>query len=243
MNGPTFFELARQALTNTRRGYDLLAPKFEHTMYATPLDWIDSSLKRVEERFSLSSEGRGLDLACGTGRGVRALRQYCDHVDGLDFSVGMLEEAARLSHGIEGVEWICSDLHDLDLKANHYDRIVTYGAWGHILPSFRKHLLSEIVDSLKPGGVFLTLTSNEPRIWEKRFWYYLFFDLAIWVRNRIWFEEFHMYYRLNSTDRLIASLYEALETRSGYSLESEPLSDFEELPLRLVTIHRTYETL
>jgi SAM-dependent methyltransferase len=238
MKGPSFFELARQALTSTRRGYNLLAPKFEQTIYATPLEWIEASLQRVEERFGAPTIGHGLDLACGTGRGARALKPYCEKVDGIDFSAGMLEQAAKMSRGLDGLEWICSDLHGLELPSNRYDRIVTYGAWGHILPSFREQLLSEVVDSLKPGGVFLTLTANEPGILEKRFWYYLIFDFAIWLRNRIWFEEFHMYYRLNSTDRLIACLGDVLATREGYSLEAEGLVGFEGHPLKLVTVHR-----
>ena len=238
MKGPSFLELARQALSSTRRGYNLLAPKFEETIYATPLEWIEASLNRVEERFGTPAQGQGLDLACGTGRGARALKPYCARVDGIDFSAGMLEQAARMSHGMGGLEWICSDLQGLELSPNRYDRIVTYGAWGHILPSFRRQLLSEVVDSLKPGGVFLTLTANEPGIWEKRYWYYLVFDFAIWLRNRIWFEEFHMYYRLNSTDRLIACLREVLATRVGYNLYSEALDGFEEHPLKLVMVQR-----
>lgn len=34
--GPTVRELAVQALSSTERGYDLLAPKFDHTPYRTP---------------------------------------------------------------------------------------------------------------------------------------------------------------------------------------------------------------
>ena len=238
MNGPSFLELARQALTSTRRGYNLLAPKFEQTTYATPLEWIDQSLKRVEERFGSPSRAHGLDLACGTGRGARALKTYCQRVDGIDFSAGMLEQAARMSDGLQGLEWICSDLHGVELHPRRYDRIVTFGAWGHILPNFRQQLLTEVVDSLKPGGVFLTLTSDEPRIWEKRFWDFLIFDLAIWIRNRIWFEEFHMYYRLNYTDRLINCLEDVLSGRAEYDLDAEPLAGFEELPIKLVTVHR-----
>ena len=135
-----------------------------------------------------------------------------------------------MSDGLQGLEWICSDLHGVELHPRRYDRIVTFGAWGHILPNFRQQLLTEVVDSLKPGGVFLTLTSDEPRIWEKRFWYFLIFDLAIWIRNRIWFEEFHMYYRLNYTDRLINCLEDVLSGRAEYDLDAEPLAGFEELP-------------
>lgn len=239
MSAPTFLELARQALSSTRRGYDLLAPKFEETPYATPTEWIESSLTQVERMFaSTRPERRGLDLACGTGRGVRALRKYCTTVEGLDFSAGMLEQAARLSQETEGVEWVCSDLDNVRLTPERYDRIVTYGAWGHILPGFRFHLLTQVMNALRPGGVFLTLTSNEPRIWEKRFWYYLIFDLAIWLRNRLWFQEFHMYYRLNSTARLMASLQTVVGGNVDFELLAETLDGFEDVPLTLVMLRR-----
>lgn len=241
MNGPpTFLELARQALSSTQRGYDLLAPKFEQTPYATPIEWVKSALARVEERSPLAThEAHGLDLACGTGRGVRVLRRYCSTVDGLDFSEGMLEQARRFSAGFSGLYFRRADLHDLELPPGRYDRIITFGAWGHILPSFRHRLLEQVVEGLAPGGVFLTLTSDEPTFREKRFWFYLIFDLAICIRNLLWFDEFHMYYRLNSTRMLMASLGEVLGDKEGYELDCEPLPGFETVPLALVSVRRS----
>ena len=205
MNEPSFFELARQALSSTRRGYDLLAPKFEYTPYATPTEWIEQAVEFVSKRYpSVSEEPRGADLACGTGRGARVLRGCCCHqVDGYDFSSGMLEKASQLSGGTSGLRWIQGDLAQLELPREFYDRMVTFGAWGHILPQFRMQLLSQIPRALKPGGVFFTLTADEARPWEKRFWISYFFDLAIRLRNLVWFSEFHMYYRLNSTQQLL----------------------------------------
>ena len=39
--GPTFLELARQALSSTERGYDLLASKFDYTPFRTPNEIIE----------------------------------------------------------------------------------------------------------------------------------------------------------------------------------------------------------
>ena len=236
---PTFWELARQALSDTRRGYDLLAPKFEETPYATPLEWLRASLVRADQRYPMPSEGvRGLDLACGTGRAVRMLRRYCEEVEGIDFSSGMLEQAQRFSRGYEGITFRQHDLQDLTLCAESFDRIVSFGAWGHILPSFRGRVLGQIVQALRPGGTFVTLTSDEPVFGEKRFWFYLLFDLAIRIRNLIWFGEFHMYYRLNSTSRLLKELRQVTEGQNGYQLSHEPLPGFEDTPLSLVIVYR-----
>lgn len=205
---PSFWELARQALSNTDKGYDLLAPKFEATAYATPTDWIEVSLKRAQDHFPAPKAGtRGADLACGTGRASRALCSYCESVDGFDFSAKMLEVAETMSPSLP-CRWQRVDLAELDLSSRTYHRVVTFGAWGHILAPFRRRLLRQTLDSLVPGGLFLTLTADEPAWYQKRFWFQLGFDLGIKLRNRIWFGNFHMYYRLNNTSALTHLLRE-----------------------------------
>src|SRR5262249_5518891 len=87
--GPTFFELAVQALSSTERGYDLLAPKFDYTPFRTPA-WL---LNLVGD--CLRSAGpfdAGLDICCGTGAGLALLQPFCrQRVVGLDISRGMLD--------------------------------------------------------------------------------------------------------------------------------------------------------
>lgn len=238
--GPSFWELARQALSSTKGGYDLLAPKFEATPYATPIEWIESALLRAEECYPISNTqtSTGADLACGTGRGARALRAYTQRVEGFDFSPGMLTQARALSLEFEGLDWIVADLSDFQLPPQKYDRIVSFGAWGHILPSFRASFLGQIFESLRPGGVFLTLTSDDPKIWQKRFWHHLLFDLAILLRNLFWFHEFHMYYRLNSTERLEKELQRHPLMDERFELRSEALPGFEETSITLLTLYR-----
>ncbi|MEM1350576.1 MAG: class I SAM-dependent methyltransferase, partial [Myxococcota bacterium] len=89
--GPSFFELAEQALTSTTRGYDLLAPKFEHTPFRTP----DAVLGPLAEVIGPdASIEAALDICCGTGAAMAVLRPKCtSHVTGIDLSQGMLEQA------------------------------------------------------------------------------------------------------------------------------------------------------
>src|SRR5713101_6986048 len=61
-NGPTFFELAEQALSSTERGYDLLAPKFDHTPFRTPDEVLD---RVVEQLRPLGPFASALDVCCG----------------------------------------------------------------------------------------------------------------------------------------------------------------------------------
>jgi SAM-dependent methyltransferase len=235
---PTFFELAQQALSSTVAGYDLLAPKFESTDYATPLPWIQACLSWVEDKYPIrdNSDSRGADLACGTGRGCRVLRQFCETVDGFDFSDGMLREAQRLSKDTSGLHWLKDDLATISLEPDSYDRIVTFGAWGHILPDFRQRLLQQIVGALKPGGVFVTLTADDAKPWQRRYWFTLLFDLAIRIRNHIWFQEFHMYYRLNSTRQL--KEFMDVVGQGGGTLSLEPLPRYPNKVVTLMTYQR-----
>lgn len=237
---PSFWELAGQALSDTQTGYDLLAKKFEATEYATPVEWVEACLRRVDKRFPLPEDrpAHGIDLACGTGRGARALRARCLTVEGIDFSPGMLSEASRLSWPLDGLQWTCRDLDGLCLEACSADRIVSFGAWGHILPSFRQPLLETVLKGLKKGGVFCTLTADEPSWKQSRFWKFFFFDSAIRLRNRVWPRQFHMYYRLNGTLSLYRELRAISKMEDCFEISLEPLVPFLELPLTLLTVYR-----
>ena len=86
--GPTLVELARQALASTRRGYDLLAPKFDWTPFRTP-DWLLEAVVPL-----LGEPGASIDLCCGTGAALPFLMRISrELVVGVDFSLGMLTEA------------------------------------------------------------------------------------------------------------------------------------------------------
>ncbi len=86
--GPTLRELTVQALSSIERGYDLLAPKFDHTPFRTP----DAILEAVGSALApMGPFTAGLDLCCGTGAGMEVLRELCrESVTGVDISTGML---------------------------------------------------------------------------------------------------------------------------------------------------------
>ncbi|WP_406369563.1 class I SAM-dependent methyltransferase [Streptomyces sp. NBC_00647] len=86
--GPTLRELAVQGLSSIEHGYDLLAPKFDHTPFRTPDAILDAVGRALAPMGPFTA---GLDLCCGTGAGMEVLRDLCrESVTGVDISTGML---------------------------------------------------------------------------------------------------------------------------------------------------------
>ncbi|MEV6109616.1 methyltransferase domain-containing protein [Streptomyces sp. NPDC051940] len=194
-DGPTFRELAVQALSSVERGYDLLAPKFDVSPYRTS----DRVLLAVADALRpLGPFRTGLDHCCGTGAGVGVLREVCtDRVVGVDFSAGMLARArAALPARDEGpaVRWVRGDVRRLPFTSA-FDLVTGFGAFGHFLPRERPALFAEVYAVLRPGGVFAFPIVAPPRVGSWGYWSLWGFDAAMRVRNAVWWPRFVMYYR------------------------------------------------
>lgn len=193
-NGPTFRELAVQALSSTQRGYDLLAPKFDYTPFRTPQILLDAV---GEQLAALGPFDAGLDLCCGTGAAMAVIRRHCRRrVTGIDFSQGMLQMAReRLADapGDAPLEFVRGDVLAMPFAAE-FDLAVCFGAFGHILPRDEPHFVSEIARVLKPGGRFVFITSYMPSLTSPHYWFSRLFNAAMHVRNFLVKPEFVMYY-------------------------------------------------
>lgn len=190
--GPTFLELMKQALSSTDRGYDLLAPKFDLTPFRTPDPPLDAARDALGAPGSID---RALDLCCGTGAGLRAVRPLCrEQVVGLDRSQGMLEEARRRS-GPEGaqVSLVRGDALAPPLRGS-FDLVVSFGAFGHILEEDEPRLVASVHALLRPGGRFAFYTSRPPRLTNPGLWIARGFNAAMRVRNALLQPQFIMYY-------------------------------------------------
>lgn len=193
--GPTFAELAQQALSGTTQGYDLLANKFEYTPFRTP----DALLKVVQDRISAQGPvARGVDLCCGTGAGLAHLKQVCtDEVLGVDLSQGMLDvaqERLEQTPGSARVSLMQSDVLDLDL-GGRFDVLTCFGAFGHILEGEQEERFVQSVHrALRVGGRFVFITSGKPDPLSWRVWAAKAFNASIHARNAVMDPPFHMYY-------------------------------------------------
>ncbi|MFI1396902.1 class I SAM-dependent DNA methyltransferase [Streptomyces sp. NPDC020681] len=212
-SGPTFRELAVQALSSIEHGYDLLAPKFDETPFRTPDRLLDPVLRALRPLGPFRS---GLDVCCGTGAGARVLRELCDEVTGVDASAGMLAEAKT---AYPSVTWVQADALGLPFTAT-FDLAVSFGAFGHFLPSERPTLFAEIHRSLRPGGRFVFPLPAPARVGTRLYWALWAFDAAMRVRNLLWRPTFVMYYRTFRLSEVMAELGEA-----GFLVELRPLEE------------------
>jgi len=211
--GPSVRELAVQALSSVEGGYNLLAPKFDHTPFRTPDSLLDATAGALR---SLGSFDRGLDVCCGTGAGIRVLGSVCQGpVTGVDFSTGMLAQARR-AH--PDTEWIRADARALPF-ARGFDLAVSFGALGHFLPAERPALFAGVYRALRPGGVFAFAVGAPPPVTSVWYWALAGFDLAMRVRNALWRPPFVMYYRTCPLRAVRTDLM-----ASGFTVTTVPLT-------------------
>jgi SAM-dependent methyltransferase len=234
--GPTLRELAVQALSSVERGYDLLAPKFDHTPYRTPDRVLDAVARALAPMGPFRA---GLDLCCGTGAGVDVLARVCrESVTGVDFSAGMLAVAKDrvVSQGLAGpqgseaasrgpaVSWVRADARALPFGPV-FDLVVSFGAFGHFLPGELPGLFGQVRSVLRPGGCFAFPVAAPPRPGSRAYWTLLGFDTAMRVRNALWRPPFVMYYRtfrLGDVGRELA--------RAGFRADLHALPEFGRRP-------------
>ena len=193
-DGPSLLELLHQALSSTERGYDLLAPKFDATPFRTP----DAILGPMAREVGASGSVRdALDVMCGTGAAMAALRPLCtERVVGVDFSAGMLAEArARVAAapGSAAVELVRGDVLTMGFDRT-FDVVVCTGAFGHIVERDEPTLLGNIQRALRPRGRFVFPTAEPPPLSAPGFWLGHAFNAAMRARNALWRPPFVMYY-------------------------------------------------
>lgn len=182
--GPSFAELARQGLSSIEGGYDLLAEKFDASVFRTP----DVVLDGLQSVLPLGVE-RALDIGCGTGAMLERLQQVSRECVGIDLSRNMLERAGRVVPAAR--LWRTDFLHTY--WENAFDLVTSLGVMGHIPPQSQPEFFRRLFLALRPGGVYLTVVGDLRR----RPWVYVpawLFDTAMRVRNLLWKPRFVMYY-------------------------------------------------
>jgi ubiquinone/menaquinone biosynthesis C-methylase UbiE len=207
-------ELAVQALSSVERGYDLLAPKFDHTPFRTSDGILDATATALRP---FGPFGGGLDVCCGTGAGLRVLTSLCQGpVIGADFSAGMLAQA-RIAYPQAG--GVRADARALPF-AGAFELAVSFGSLGHFLPADLPALFAGVYRALRPGGVFAFPAGTPPPVTSGSYWAMLGFDLAMRARNALWRPPFVMYYRARPLHAIRGDLAAA-----GFTVTAVPLTE------------------
>jgi ubiquinone/menaquinone biosynthesis C-methylase UbiE len=202
-----------QALSSVEGGYDRLAPKFDYTPFRAPDAVLDAT---AGELSALGPFGRGLDVCCGTGAGMRVLGPVCgEQITGVDFSTGMLAQARS---SFPGAAWVRADARALPFAAA-FDVAVSFGAIGHFLPAERSVLFASVRRALRPGGLFAFPVGAPQPLSSGLYWALLGFDAAMRVRNAVWRPAFVMYYRTWPLRAVCRDL-----TASGFAVTTVPLT-------------------
>ena len=192
--GPSFFELAEQALSSTKTGYDLLAKKFDYTPFRTPDGIVKPAIQFLAEQRPIR---RAIDVCCGTGAGVFALKTVAsESVTGVDFSQGMLSIVAQgidNAPGAAKVTLIEGNAIDMPLR-EEFDLAVCFGALGHILPRDTPTFLRSVFNSLELGGRFAFVTCEPPPYMSVGHWAARGFNAMMRLRNAWIDPPFVMYY-------------------------------------------------
>jgi SAM-dependent methyltransferase len=118
--------------------------------------------KEMASRVPIKSVHTVLELAAGTGRVTRHLRERLPasvKLVATDLSPDMLEIAKGKFTPNQNIDWKIADMQQLPFEANSFDVVVCQ--YGIMFPPDKQRVFDEVYRVLKPGGMFLFST------WEK----------------------------------------------------------------------------
>lgn len=93
---------------------------------------------------------RVLEVGCGNGKTLSALREMGCEVVGMDFSEEAIKQCARLVPGIDVRQ---GDLLDMPFEDGSFDIVVMSHVLEHVLPEDMDRAVSEVGRVLVPGGL------------------------------------------------------------------------------------------
>jgi len=99
----------------------------------------------------------GLDFACGKGRNVTNMLSLSDwkRIDGIDISEANIVYCKENYKGQDSDWYVNNGVDVSQLKNNEYDFIMSTIALQHIpVYDIRKSLITDLLRTLKPGGIF-----------------------------------------------------------------------------------------
>jgi ubiquinone/menaquinone biosynthesis C-methylase UbiE len=119
--------------------------------------WIDcDAIEYFLRKYTAASNGKYLDLACGTGRLTRALAAKGLDITSADYSEEMLETATQKSR-LEKIPFhpVRMDALHLTFDGETFNGVFTIRFIRHYTPEKRALIYQQIRRVLKPGGILV----------------------------------------------------------------------------------------
>lgn len=122
-------------------------------------------LTYIHRALDLNTESQLLDLCCGNGLITNQLAPACKSVMAVDFSEFLIQNLLKDSH--DNTNAIQSNILDLEIEANSFDRILMTAALQHFSETEIVSLFQKIKVWLKPSGILLiTDIIDQNRKWK-----------------------------------------------------------------------------
>ena len=122
----------------------------------------DLESARAEARYLVARgvRGRALDLCCGNGRHVQALRELGVEAFGIDLSRDLLDRARDVRQALA-----CGDARAIPVAGARMDAVVSlFSSFGYFGEAGDQAVVAEIGRVLRPGGRFVLDLMNPERI-------------------------------------------------------------------------------
>jgi 2-polyprenyl-3-methyl-5-hydroxy-6-metoxy-1,4-benzoquinol methylase len=117
-------------------------------------DWIKHSAGLLS---SFAKPIKALSVGCGFGIIERVLRRhdFCQLIHGVDVAENAIESARKTAEAerLNGLTYSVADLNIVQFPAETYDIVYAHAALHHIFEL--EHILDQIKQTLKPGGLFV----------------------------------------------------------------------------------------
>ena len=97
------------------------------------------------------------------------------------------------SGGAADLRFVRGDVLALRFDAA-FDVVTCFGALGHFVRRQQPNLVRRVARALVPGGRFVFVSCERPRLVSPRLWLALGFNAAMAIRNAVWRPPFVMYY-------------------------------------------------
>ena len=118
------------------------------------IDWVNHSATLLTH---FAKPIKALSIGCGFGVIERILRRldFCQLIHGVDVAENAIENARKTAEaeGLDGLSYEVADLNAATFPPETYDVVYAHASLHHIFQL--EHVLDEIKQTLKPGGLFV----------------------------------------------------------------------------------------